>query len=41
MLTDRGWVQAKDLLPTDKIGTSDLVPSEEQAEVLVGGCLGI
>lgn len=40
MLTDRGWVQAKDLLPTDKIGTSDLVPSEEQAEVLVGGLLG-
>lgn len=40
MLTDRGWVQARDILSTDRIATSDPLPSEEQAEVLVGGLLG-
>ncbi len=40
MLTQRGWVQAKDITTKDKIATADPVPSKEQEEVIVGGLLG-
>jgi hypothetical protein len=40
MLTDRGWLQAKDITSEMKIATSDFVPSKQQSQLLIGTLLG-